>query len=144
LFQLCRIERLSRSWRLVITLLRIGLTGIRRRRLRARLLRGAPAVSDEEAAAEVEDDWAPLDPLVNTHVLGSDPIEAADFGLKNIDRVMPLLVPGTTQPGGGYARTAELYEALIMQRHRELLAVAKLVGGVEETRYQAGRGPVPP
>jgi hypothetical protein len=37
-----------------------------------------------------------------------------------------------------------LYEALIMQRHRELMAVAKLVGGVEETRYQAGRGPVPP
>jgi hypothetical protein len=91
-----------------------------------------------------EDEWAPLDPLVNTHVLGSDPIEAADFGLKNLERVMPLLVPGTTQPGGGYARTAELYEALIMQRHRELLAVAKLVGGVEETRFQAGRGPVPP
>jgi hypothetical protein len=37
-----------------------------------------------------------------------------------------------------------LYETLITQRHRELLAVVKLVGGVEETRYQAGRGPAPP
>ena len=91
-----------------------------------------------------EDDWAPLDPQVNTNVLSDDPVEAADLGLRNIDRVMPLLVPGTTQPGGSYARMAEIYEALILQRHRELMAVAKLVGGVEETRYQAGRGPVPP
>ena len=91
-----------------------------------------------------EDDAAALDPQVNTNVLGSDPIEAADLGLRNIDRVMPMLVPATTQMGGSYARMAEMYEALITQRHRELMAVAKLVGGVEETRYQAGRGPVPP
>ncbi|HEX7951916.1 MAG TPA: zinc-dependent metalloprotease, partial [Burkholderiales bacterium] len=91
-----------------------------------------------------EDDWAAVDPQVNTNVLGNDPIEAADFGLRNIDRVMPMLVSASTQPGGGYARMAELYEALITLRHRQLMAVAKLVGGVEETRYQAGRGPTPP
>jgi hypothetical protein len=91
-----------------------------------------------------EDDAATLDPQVNTNVLGSDPIEGADLGLKNIDRVMPMLVAGTTQLGGSYARMGELYEALITQRHRELMAVAKLLGGVEETRYQAGRGSAPP
>ena len=91
-----------------------------------------------------EDDWAAVDPQVNTNVLGNDPIEAADLGLRNIDRVMPMLIPGTTQPGGSYARMAEMYDALIVLRHRELMAVAKLVGGVEETRYQAGRGPAPP
>jgi hypothetical protein len=36
-----------------------------------------------------------------------------------------------------------MYEALMQQRHRELVYVAKLVGGVEETRYQAGRGKAP-
>jgi len=91
-----------------------------------------------------EDDAAPVDPQVNTHVLGSDPIEAADLGLQNIDRVMPLLLPGTTQLGGSYARMSEIYQALIAQRHRELMAVAKIPGGVEETRYQAGRGSNPP
>ena len=91
-----------------------------------------------------EDDAATLDPQVNTNVLGSDPIEGADLGLRNIDRVMPMLVAGTTQLGGSYARMGELYEALITQRHRELMAVAKLLGGVEETRYQAGRGSAPP
>ncbi len=91
-----------------------------------------------------EDDWAAIDPQVNTNVLGDDPVEAADLGLRNIDRVMPMLVSASTQPGGGYARMAELYEALITLRHRELMAVAKLAGGVEETRYQAGRGSAPP
>jgi hypothetical protein len=91
-----------------------------------------------------EDDSAALDPQVNTNLVGSDPVEAADLGLRNIDRVMPLLIPGTTQLGGSYVRMAEIYEMLITQRHRELLGVTKLVGGVEETRYQAGRGPAPP
>jgi hypothetical protein len=90
-----------------------------------------------------EDESAALDPKVNTNVLGADPIEAADMGLRNIDRVMPLLIPGTTRLGGDYGRLHEMYQTLIAQRHRELAAVAKLVGGVEETRYQAGRGSAP-
>ena len=96
-----------------------------------------------------EDEAAALDPAVNTNVIGGDPIEGAALGLKNIDRVAAYLVPGTTQLGGSYARMRELYQALVQQRYRELVAVTKLVGGVEETRYQAGRGgppfkPVPP
>lgn len=91
-----------------------------------------------------EDDAAAVDPQVGHHVVGGDPIAAADLGLQNIDRVMPMLIPGTTQLGGSYARMAEIYDTLITQRHRELLAVVNMVGGVEETRYQAGRGPKPP
>ena len=34
-------------------------------------------------------------------------------------------------------------EALIKQRHRELVYVSRMVGGVVETRYQAGRGGLP-
>jgi len=90
-----------------------------------------------------EDDQAMLDPQVGTNVLGSDPVEAAGWGLKNIDRVVPMLISGTTQLGGSYTRMNELYETLITQRHRELAAVAKVVGGVEEIRYQAGRGVAP-
>ena len=90
-----------------------------------------------------EDDVADLDPLVNTNVLGGDPIAAADLGLRNIDRVAAMLTSATTRKGQGYGRLSEVYYALILQRHRELAAVAKLVGGVEETRYQAGRGGVP-
>lgn len=90
-----------------------------------------------------EDEAASLDPKVNTNVVGGDPVEAADMGLRNIDRVMPLLIPGTTRKGSDYERLREMYVTLITQRHRELAAVAKIVGGVEETRYQAGRGAAP-
>jgi hypothetical protein len=113
---------------------------------------------DELAALQVkdpmlrfggEDASAAIDPSVNTNVIGSDPIASADMGLRNVDRVVPLLIPATTKLGSSYARLAEIYQALVTQRYRELSAVAKLVGGVYETRYQAGRGeapfaPVPP
>jgi Met-zincin/Domain of unknown function (DUF5117) len=119
----------------------------------------ALATSDDEvwrldkiAAQQVEDPMlrfggddyaAALDPSVNSNVIGSDPIAATDMGLRNIDRVVPLLIPATTKLGGSYARLAEMYQALLTQRYRELSAVAKLVGGVYETRYQAGRGVAP-
>jgi hypothetical protein len=96
-----------------------------------------------------EDAVARFDPTVSTQVLGSDPIASADLGLRNLDRVMKLLVPATTEKGRDYTRTAEMYHALLIKRGQELGAVAKLIGGVEELRIQAGRGgppfrPVPP
>jgi len=96
-----------------------------------------------------EDVAAEYDPSVNTQVLGSDPLASTALGLKNIDRVARMLVPATDRLGRDYSRLGELYEALIKKRDSELGAVAKLVGGVEEMRYQGGRGsapfkPVPP
>lgn len=90
-----------------------------------------------------EDAAADFDPGVATQVLGDDPIAAARLGLKNVDRVAAGLVPMTAAPGRGYARLSELYEGLVKRRDSDLTAVAKLVGGVEETRYQAARGEAP-
>ena len=90
-----------------------------------------------------EDAAADLDPTVFSNVVGGDAIASADLGLRNIDRVMTFIVPATTRTGESYDRLSEMYEALVQQRHRELVYVTKLVGGVEETRYQAGRGSAP-
>lgn len=90
-----------------------------------------------------ENDPAAVDPSVNTQVLGSDPIESTDMGLRNIDRVVPMLIPATTSLGQPYYQLSEVYQALLIKRQKELASVAKLVGGVEETRYQAGRGTIP-
>ena len=90
-----------------------------------------------------ENDAATVDPTVNTQVLGSDPIEATDMGLRNIDRVAPMLIPATTDLGRPYAQLNEVYRTLLVKRQKELLSVAKIVGGVEEVRYQAGRGTLP-
>jgi hypothetical protein len=103
----------------------------------------AQQVEDPALRFGGEDTSALLDPTVSENVLGADPIEAADLGLKNIDRVARLLVTATARKGEGYSRLASKYESLVLQRHRELVYVSKLVGGVEETRYQAGRGTVP-
>jgi hypothetical protein len=90
-----------------------------------------------------EDAVASLDPTVNTQVLGSDPMQAAELGLKNVDRVMAMLLPATMQRGQDYTKLADMYQALLVKRNNELAAVGKLVGGVEETRYQGGRGTAP-
>jgi hypothetical protein len=90
-----------------------------------------------------EDEAAQIDPTVSKNALAGDAIEAADLGLRNIDRVMDFIVPATTSPGVDYDRLREMYEALILQRHRELVHVARMVGGVIETRYQAERGGLP-
>jgi len=90
-----------------------------------------------------ENEDAQVDPTVDTQVLGSDPIAATDMGLRNIDRVMAMLLPATSELGRPYDDLAEVYDALLLKREKELGAVAKLVGGVEETRYEAERGTVP-
>lgn len=90
-----------------------------------------------------EDAAAQVDPAVTGYTLGSDPIAAADLGLRNVDRLMDVLVPATSRLGHDYSHMASLYEDLVAHRHRQLAAVARLVGGVRETRYQAGRGGPP-
>jgi hypothetical protein len=90
-----------------------------------------------------ENDAAEVDPTVGTQVLANDPIGAADMGLRNIDRVVPLLIPATTDKGKDYSQLTEVYWALLVKRQKQLQAVAKLVGGVEETRLGAGRGTLP-
>jgi len=90
-----------------------------------------------------ENNAATVDSSVNTQVLGSDPIEATDMGLRNIDRVAPMLIPATTDLGRPYTQLSEVYAALLVKRQKELLSVAKMVGGVDEVRYQAGRGTLP-
>jgi hypothetical protein len=90
-----------------------------------------------------EDDAAQFDPTVSKNALAGDAIEAADLGLRNVERVMDYIVSATTSLGGDYERLREMYEALILQRHRELVHVARLVGGVVETRYHGRRGGEP-
>jgi hypothetical protein len=54
-----------------------------------------------------------------------------------------MLIPATTNLGQPYYQLGEVYEALLVKRQKELMSVTKLVGGVEETRYHAGRGTIP-
>jgi hypothetical protein len=107
---------------------------------------------DEIAARQVtdpmlrfggEDEAADVDPTVFSNVICGEPIECGELGLRNIDRIMGFIVPAATRTGDGYGKLSAMYEALVQQRHRELVYVVRMVGGVVETRYQAGRGKAP-
>jgi len=87
-----------------------------------------------------EDLSAQSDPTVQTEDLGSDPVAATRYGLMNIDRIAKMLIPATTKFGEDYDLLAETYADLWSQRLREFGHVAKLVGGVIQTDYHAGRG----
>ena len=65
------------------------------------------------------------------------------MGLSNINRVVPMLIPATTDLGQPYYQLSEVYQTLLIKRQKQLASVAKIVGGVEETRYHAGRGTAP-
>lgn len=100
----------------------------------------ARQVTDATLRFGGEDMVAMSDPTVQTEDLGSDPIAATAYGLKNIDRNVALLMSASTRFGEDYSQLDEMYDQLLSQREQELFHVAKLVGGVTETRYQAGRG----
>lgn len=102
----------------------------------------ARQVNDATLRFGGEDAAAQADPTVQMEDLGNDPIEATRLGLLNINRIAKMLIPATTTFGGEYDDLAETYADLWGQRSREFGHVAKLVGGVVETRYHAGRGGV--
>ena len=79
-----------------------------------------------------------IDPEAQTEDLGADPIAATALGLRNVKRVMPLLIPAnTTDRLRDYSDLDENYGRLVGQWQRELGHVVTLVGGV----YRAEKYP---
>jgi hypothetical protein len=80
-----------------------------------------------------------IDPTAQMEDLGSDPILATQYGLKNIARIADKLLNATTKSGEDYSNLHEIYGELIAQRTREFGHVANEVGGVVMTRRVAGQ-----
>jgi len=83
-----------------------------------------------------------IDPTAQTEDLGSDPVRATQYGLRNIARIADKLLGATTKAGEDYSTLRELYGELIMQRTREFGHVANEIGGVVMTRRVAGQAGV--
>ncbi len=94
-------------------------------------------------------DGEAVDPRIITEALGDDPVKASGYGVRNIKRLVPMLIPATTGDRlDNYDRLDDLYTELIAQWAREMNHVAVVVGGVYQfTKYagQTGRvyQPVP-
>ena len=94
-------------------------------------------------------DGDPVDPRIITEALGDDPVKASGYGVRNIKRLVGMLIPATTGDRlDNYDRLDDMYTELISQWAREMNHVAVVVGGVYQfTKYagQTGRvyQPVP-
>ena len=107
---------------------------------------------DRMAARQIEEPWlrfggedgpAGVDPTVKVEAIGSDPIETTALGLANQERVLSRLVAATEALGEDATVLEETYGQLLKIRLHWFRSVAKLVGGVVETRYLGGRGEAP-
>jgi len=81
-----------------------------------------------------------IDPGENVEVVGDgDPVKSARWGIRNLERAMPLLEPATAREGESYADMREMYEALVEQWVMELRPVAALVGGADARELYVGQ-----
>ena len=72
-----------------------------------------------------------IDPRTQSEALGDDPITATTYGLANLKRLMPMLIPAaTTNPLDDYDLLDDLYGRVIGQWGLEMNHVAVVVGGV--------------
>ncbi|MGH9392916.1 MAG: zinc-dependent metalloprotease, partial [Terriglobales bacterium] len=108
---------------------------------------GATTADDEKATLDKwseEQDKTPwlrfstdhsnaADPGENTEAVGdSDAIYATTMGMKNLHRVMTMLVPATTSPSAKpYDRMSEVYARILGQWVLEMNHVAVIVAGVD-------------
>ena len=83
---------------------------------------------------------SPNDPFDLSEAVGdSDAMKSSQLGLKNLARVMKMLIPVAERPGRDYSLLDELYESAVQQWGRYMGHVAAVVGGAE-TQEKYGTG----
>ncbi|HET7274559.1 MAG TPA: zinc-dependent metalloprotease [Longimicrobiaceae bacterium] len=79
----------------------------------------------------------------HTEAVGdADPVRATELGMRNIKRIVPMLVPATVHQGESYSDLEEMYDRLVGQWARELSHVVILVGGVDSQEKYGGQSGV--
>jgi uncharacterized protein DUF4953/uncharacterized protein DUF5117/uncharacterized protein DUF5118 len=72
-----------------------------------------------------------IDPRTQTEALGDDPVKATRYGVANIKRLMPMLLPAATGDRlDDYSLLDDLYGRLVGQWALEMNHVAVVIGGV--------------
>lgn len=79
----------------------------------------------------------PHDPTSQTEDLGDDPVKSAQYGIKNLQYMVPQLVSWMKTDGEGYDELEEVYGAVYGQFGKYARHVATVVGGVYEYRKTA-------
>jgi hypothetical protein len=85
-----------------------------------------------------------IDPRTQTEALGDDPVKATRYGVANIRRLVPMLLPATTTNRlEDYDLLNDLYGRVVGQWGLEMNHVAVVVGGVwRHERYPSQNGAI--
>jgi hypothetical protein len=75
----------------------------------------------------------PDDPRSQNEDLGNDAVKAGNYGIKNLQRIVPNLVAWTKKPNESYELLNEMYNEVVAQYGRYLGHAAKNIGGIYET-----------
>lgn len=71
-----------------------------------------------------------MDPRVNVNDLSSDAISYAEDRFKLVNQTMGKLVSKYSKPGQSYAELRTRYATLLSQRHGQIAAVSRYIGGI--------------
>lgn len=73
------------------------------------------------------------DPRCQSEDLGDDAVKASEYGIKNLQRILPNLPEWTHEEGGTYDQMTEMYQGLKDQFTRYMQQVMLNIGGVYTT-----------
>lgn len=83
------------------------------------------------------------DPRIQTEDLGDNAMKAGEYGIRNLQRIVPRLIQWTYEPNEGYRNLRQVYSGVITQFHYYLGHVATNIAGTYETTKSAEQiGPV--
>lgn len=75
----------------------------------------------------------PYDPRSQSEDLGNNAMQASDYGIKNLQRILPSLKEWYKEEAEGYKKLDEMYNQVVGQFRRYMGHVTKNVGGIYET-----------
>ncbi|MBI2258380.1 MAG: zinc-dependent metalloprotease [Flavobacteriia bacterium] len=76
---------------------------------------------------------SPYDPRYQTEDLGDNAMKASEYGIKNLQRIVPNLVDWSKKEGENYSELDELYSNVVGQYRRYIGHVSKNIGGIYDT-----------
>lgn len=76
---------------------------------------------------------SPCDPRYQTEDLSDNAMRASEYGIKNLQRIVPNLIEWTKADGESYEELDELYSNVVGQYRRYIGHVSKNVGGIYDT-----------
>jgi len=83
------------------------------------------------------------DPRIQTEDLGDNAMTAGEYGIRNLQRIVPHLVQWTYEPNEGYRSLRRVYSGVLSQFNAYLGHAVRYIGGTYETTKTAEQiGPV--